>query len=87
VCAQNDADDPKRSSLWLSFALYQKRLNAYSITSSATIVVNFLIIAVALFLIIKGINRLKTPETPAAPSVPSKEVQLLTEIRDALKNR
>jgi large conductance mechanosensitive channel len=53
-----------------------------------TIVLNFLIIAWALFLCIKGINRLKTEEPPpAAPAAPSKEVQLLTEIRDALKAR
>jgi large conductance mechanosensitive channel len=51
-----------------------------------TICINFIIIAIALFLAIKGINRLKTPEAPP-PTGPSKEVQLLTEIRDALKSR
>jgi large conductance mechanosensitive channel len=51
-----------------------------------TIVLNFLIIAFALFLVVKGINRLKEP-APAAPAGPSQEVQLLTEIRDALKSR
>jgi large conductance mechanosensitive channel len=40
-----------------------------------------------LFLCIKGINRLKAQEPPPAPAVPSKEVLLLTEIRDALKSR
>jgi large conductance mechanosensitive channel len=53
--------------------------------SFLTIGINFLIIAWVLFLCIKGINRLKTPEAPPAPSGPSPEVQLLTEIRDALK--
>jgi large conductance mechanosensitive channel len=52
-----------------------------------TVALNFLIIAFALFLAIKGINQLKTAEPPPAPATPSKEVQLLTEIRDALKNR
>jgi large conductance mechanosensitive channel len=53
-----------------------------------TLVINFLIIAWVLFLCIKGINRLKAPEVPAAsPPPPSKEVQLLTEIRDLLKAR
>jgi large conductance mechanosensitive channel len=52
-----------------------------------TLVINFLIIAWVLFLCIKGINRLKAPEAPAAPAPPSKEVQLLTEIRDLLKAR
>jgi large conductance mechanosensitive channel len=50
-----------------------------------TLVLNFLIIAFALFLAVKGISRLKT-EAPA-PAAPSQEVLLLTEIRDALKSR
>jgi large conductance mechanosensitive channel len=50
-----------------------------------TIVFNFLIIAFALFLAIRGINRLQKPEPPPTPG-PSKEVELLTEIRDALKS-
>ena len=52
-----------------------------------TLVINFLIIAWVLFLCIRGINRLKAPEAPATPAPPSKEVQLLTEIRDLLKAR
>ncbi len=55
--------------------------------SFLTIAINFLIIAWVLFLCIKGINRLKAPEPAPAPAGPSKEVQLLTEIRDALKSR
>src|SRR5262249_44982363 len=49
-----------------------------------TLVINFVIIAWALFLVVRGINRLYAPQ-PAAPAGPSKEVQLLTEIRDLLK--
>jgi large conductance mechanosensitive channel len=52
-----------------------------------TLVINFLIIAFALFLAVKGINSLKKPEAAAAPPPPSKEEQLLTEIRDLLKAR
>jgi large conductance mechanosensitive channel len=51
-----------------------------------TLVINFVIIAFVLFLCIKGINRLKSAEPPP-PAGPSKEVQLLTEIRDLLKSR
>ena len=54
--------------------------------SFLTVVINFAIIAAILFIVVKAINRLKAKEEakpePAAP--PSKEVQLLTEIRDAL---
>jgi len=51
-----------------------------------TLLVNFTIVAWALFLVIKAMNKLKTNEPPP-PAAPSKEVQLLTEIRDALKAR
>ena len=55
-----------------------------------TNVVQFLIVAAALFLVIKAINTMKKappaePAAPAAPPPPSAEVVLLTEIRDALK--
>jgi large conductance mechanosensitive channel len=52
-------------------------------------VFDFLIIAWAIFVLVKLINRLKheQPKPPAAPPPPSAEVQLLTEIRDALKGR
>jgi len=52
-----------------------------------TLVFNFLIIAFALFLAVKGISRLKAEAPPAAPAAPSQEVVLLTEIRDALRSR
>ncbi len=53
-------------------------------------VFEFLIIAFALFLMIKGINRLKRPAPPsaaAAPIPPTKEEQLLIEIRDLLARK
>jgi large conductance mechanosensitive channel len=52
-----------------------------------TLVINFLIIAFAMFLAVKGINSLKKAEPPPAPPAPSKEEQLLAEIRDLLKSR
>jgi large conductance mechanosensitive channel len=53
--------------------------------SFLTISLNFIIIAWVLFLCIKAINKLNAPEATPAPTGPSPEVQLLTEIRDALK--
>jgi large conductance mechanosensitive channel len=52
-----------------------------------TLILNFLIIAFALFIVIRLINQLKRrEETKAAePPKPSAEVVLLTEIRDLLK--
>jgi large conductance mechanosensitive channel len=51
-----------------------------------TLVINFLIIALAMFFAVKGINSLKKAEPPP-PAAPSKEEQLLAEIRDLLKSR
>ncbi|MFU2048080.1 large-conductance mechanosensitive channel protein MscL [Avibacterium gallinarum] len=50
-------------------------------------IVDFVIIAFAIFLVIKGINKMKKPaeEPEAAPAEPSNEEKLLTEIRDLLK--
>jgi large conductance mechanosensitive channel len=52
-------------------------------------VLNFLIVALALFMVIRGFNNMKKAEeaAPAAPPEPSKEEALLTEIRDALMAR
>jgi large conductance mechanosensitive channel len=54
-----------------------------------TIIINFLIVAAALFFVVQGLSRLKkpAPAAPAAPPPPSAEILLLTEIRDALKAR
>jgi len=51
-----------------------------------TILLNFIIIAWALFLVVKGINKLYAPEQ-AKPAELPKDVQLLTEIRDILKTQ
>ncbi|HPD64616.1 MAG TPA: large-conductance mechanosensitive channel protein MscL [Bacteroidia bacterium] len=54
--------------------------------------VDFLIIAFAIFLLIKAMNKLRQKEEqkaaePAVPPAPGKEELLLTEIRDILKNK
>lgn len=51
--------------------------------------VDFTIIAFAIFIAVKAMNSLKQKEEekPAAPPAPSKEEVLLTEIRDLLKQR
>jgi large conductance mechanosensitive channel len=51
-----------------------------------TIVINFLIIAFVLFLVIRAMTRMQKQED-AVPPKPSKEVELLTEIRDVLKSQ
>lgn len=50
------------------------------------VVLDFLIVAFAIFMVIKGLNKMKKKEEekPAEPPKPSAEEKLLTEIRDLL---
>jgi len=59
---------------------------AINIGNFINVVVEFLIIALCIFLVVKLINALKRKEAeaPAAPPAPTKEEVLLTEIRDLL---
>ena len=53
-------------------------------------VIDFLIVALCVFLLVKAINKLtkkKEQETPAAPPAPSAEEHPPTEIRDLMKNK
>ena len=59
-------------------------------------VINFLILALVVFFLVKGLNKLsdltkkkeeEAPAAPPAPPAPSAEEVLLTEIRDLLKNK
>ena len=52
-------------------------------------IINFVIVAFALFLVVRGINRLTTPKAVPAPGdpPPPEDVKLLREIRDLLKVR
>jgi large conductance mechanosensitive channel len=55
----------------------------------AQTIFDFMIIALVLFLVIKGVNRLKRPApvAPAAPAPPPRSELLLEEIRDLLAKR
>lgn len=53
-------------------------------------IINFLIIAIAMFVVVKAMNTMKRRQeaaeaAPEVPPEPSEEVKLLTEIRDALR--
>lgn len=48
--------------------------------------ISFIVVALALFMMIKGINKLKKAEPAPAPAGPTQE-QLLAEIRDLLKKQ
>ena len=70
--------------------------NYLTVGNFISAVINFFILAVVVFLIVKGINALseigkkkeeETPAAPPAPPAPSAEEVLLTEIRDLLKEK
>ena len=52
-------------------------------------VISFLIVAFAVFMLVKSFNKLKTQEAaaPAVPPPPAPDIVLLSEIRDLLKKR
>jgi large conductance mechanosensitive channel len=83
----------------LKFSLKPAEMDAATQTLKPAVTVNygqflqvtfdFLIVAFAIFMVIKGMNALKKKEeaAPEAPPAPSKEEILLTEIRDLLKKK
>ncbi len=69
----------------------EKTIPAVTLNYGAFInnVLDFLIIAAAIFMMVKVMNALKRKDeaAPAAPAAPPADVQILTEIRDILKSR
>ncbi len=77
-------------------ASYQGSLTDYAALKAAgvgvlgwgaflTVIINFVILAFVIFLIVRTANRMKKKAEEAAPAPDPEEVQLLREIRDALK--
>ena len=65
---------------------------AVNFGNTIAIVLDFIIIAFAVFCLVKGLNKLhkkkeEAPAAPPAPPEPSAEEKLLTEIRDLLKEK
>ena len=65
---------------------------AVNFGSFVAVVLDFIIIAFAVFCMVKAINKFhkkkeEAPAAPPAPPEPSAEEKLLTEIRDLLKNK
>jgi large conductance mechanosensitive channel len=58
---------------------------AFAYGNFLTILLNFIILAIIVFVIVKQLNRLKKQPPPAAPAAPPEDVVLLREIRDSLR--
>jgi large conductance mechanosensitive channel len=67
----------------------KKQGGVFAYGNFVTNVINFMIIALALFLVVKLINTMRQQEAaaPSVPPAPTKTETLLTEIRDALVKR
>jgi len=78
----------------------QEVLNYLTYGNFISAIINFAILALVVFWLVKGLNKLAeigkkkeeeeaaaTPAEPPAPPAPSAEEVLLTEIRDLLKNK
>ena len=63
------------------------KIGAVKYGSFISNIISFVIVAIVLFMIIKGMNKMKKKEeaAPSAPAEPSSTDKLLTEIRDSLK--
>lgn len=73
----------------LSLAEAQKLGPVFAYGSFITVAINFLLLALVIFLMVKGINTLKRKQeaAPTAPPPPTATEQLLAEIRDELKKK
>ena len=65
-------------------ALTKAGVPVFAYGNFITVAINFLILALIIFLMVKQINRLKRAAPPAPPA-PPEEVTLLREIRDAVR--
>ncbi|MDH5285736.1 MAG: large conductance mechanosensitive channel protein MscL [Betaproteobacteria bacterium] len=67
----------------------QKAAVVFAWGSFVTVLINFVLLALVVFWMVKAINRVRaTPEAaPAAPPAPPEDVALLREIRDELRRR
>lgn len=67
-------------------ALQKAGVNVLTYGNFLTVFLNFLILAWVVFLLVKGMNRLRKQE-PVAPAATPEDIELLREIRDELKRR
>lgn len=73
-----------------SLAEARKQGAVFAYGNFITVLINFMILAVIIFLMVKAVNNMRKrliKEEAAAPSAPPADIQLLTEIRDLLAKK
>ena len=68
-------------------ALRKAGVPVFAYGNFITILINFIILALIIFLMVKQMNRLKRAAPPAAPPPPPEDIVLLRDIRDALRKQ
>jgi large conductance mechanosensitive channel len=68
-----------------SLAEAQKVGTVFAWGNFATITINFIVLALVIFWMVKAMNRVKRETPPPPPTAPAEDIVLLREIRDALK--
>ena len=66
-------------------ALREAGVAVFAYGNFLTVLVNFLILALVIFVLVRQINRLRRETPPAAPAAPPEDIVLLREIRDSLR--
>ncbi len=66
-------------------ALTKAGVPVFAYGNFITVAINFAILALIIFLMVRAINRVRAAEPPKPPAAPPEEVTLLREIRDAVK--
>jgi large conductance mechanosensitive channel len=66
-------------------ALTKAGVPLFAYGNFVTVAINFIILALIIFIMIRQINRLKRQQPPAPPPAVPEDVALLREIRDSLR--
>jgi large conductance mechanosensitive channel len=68
-------------------ALKEAGVPVFAYGNFITVLINFLLLAFVIFMLVKGVNKLRRSEPPAPPAPPPAEEVLLAEIRDILRQQ
>jgi len=68
-------------------ALKEAGVPVFAYGNFITVLINFLLLAFVIFMLGKGVNKLRRSEPPAPPAPPPAEEVLLAEIRDILRQQ